>query len=66
MTKKLTVKRKAPHKKVAVVKHVKIPAEVPVEGVVLIIAKPEHADTVYNHVVDWLKKAGDDIASVFK
>jgi hypothetical protein len=53
-------------KKVAVVKHVQIPADIPVEGVVVIVAKDsEVADTLYEHVTKWLHKAGADIAAAF-
>jgi hypothetical protein len=60
-------------KKVAVVKRIKIPAPLlpdapaPVEGVVVILAKdPVHAETLYQHVSDWLHKVGADLATLIK
>jgi hypothetical protein len=60
--------KKKPPKKAARNKPatVKIPAEIPVHAAVVIVATdPRNADTLYNHVAEWLHKAGAGFAAFF-
>lgn len=53
--------------KVAVIRHIEIPTpEIPVEGVVVVVAKDKiAAETLYQHLVKGLKKAGHGFAEFF-
>lgn len=60
---KKAAKKKKP--KVVVVSHVA--EELPVDGMVVIIAKdPKRAETFYEHISRSLKQAGHDFADLFK